>query len=181
VRNILTALSPSKLLIIALAGLAMLASCGSDDSTEPAATTLSNSSVSESDGSAENSDTTDAKFDATDNEAVASDSEEDEAETDSDSEEAQGEADSDYPPFSDIDPATSPFFSTIEQTDLVERLGEEEVYEWGLTICRYFDDGMTLDGAINRLMVAGFGDDTAVLTASAVVNICPDHFESVFE
>jgi hypothetical protein len=162
-----TDLPPPRLLIIVLAGLAMLASCGNDDSTEPAATNPSSSSVLDTDGSAGESDTTDAEADAADIEAA-----------ESDSEEAGDDSESDYPPFVDIDPASSPFFSALEGTDLVERIGEQEIYERGLTICRDFDNGTTVDGEIDRLLGAGFGADTPLLMAAAVTEICPQHVDS---
>ena len=138
--------SASGLLLVVLAGLSLVTSCGSDDDAEPAETTAASSTAAETDG-AEDDDTADG-------------------------------AESDYPPFQDIDVATSPLFAALADTDLPERLGEQEIYERAVTICRDFDNGTTVDAEIDRLLAAGFGEDTPLLMAAAVTGLCPQHIDA---
>lgn len=168
-------LTANRFLLVVVAGLVLLAGCG-DEEAEPAAPAVSSSSTVASDESSESTDA-DADESSESDDAPVADADEPSDETADDEPDDADAAESDYPPFEDIDPATDPFFTALEITDVVDRIGEQEIYERGVTICRDFDNGTTLDAEIDRLLAAGFGDDTALLMAAAVTGICPQHVD----
>ncbi len=175
--------SAAGLLVAVLASLVLLVSCGSDDGDETADTTAADPAAADadtSDSSAAADDPADAaRADAEGADADGSDAGDEAGDADESGagDEAASEEPSDYRPFDEIDPATSDFYAALEGSDLVESIGEQEIYERGLTICRDFDNGTTVDAEISRLLAAGFGEDTPLIMAAAVTAICPQHVD----
>lgn len=80
------------------------------------------------------------------------------------------------PPFSEVDPYTSPYFITLEGTGLVESQGAERVYSLGVNACSKFDQGRTIASEVDGLTTeARLGVEAGSLVGSAVLHLCPQH------
>lgn len=82
-----------------------------------------------------------------------------------------------YPAFADVDPFTSEYFISLEDTGLAASQGEERLYNLGINVCQRFDSGQTVEQQLAD--DAGLGDDWGSIVGAAVSGICPQHQQLV--
>lgn len=85
------------------------------------------------------------------------------------------------PPFSEVDPYTSPYFITLEGTGLVESQGAERLYNLGVNTCSRLDSGRSVADEIAFVSDSNLGDEAGSVVGAAVAHLCPQHEPAVRE
>lgn len=82
-----------------------------------------------------------------------------------------------YKPFEQVDPRTSLYFITLEETDLAQTQGQERLYNLGLGVCRNLDRDHTIEQELTGLIDDArlTPDDAGALVGAAVTDMCPQH------
>lgn len=86
-----------------------------------------------------------------------------------------------YKPFEQVDPRTSLYFITLEETDLAQTQGQERLYNLGLGVCRNLDRQHTIEQELTGLIDDArlTPDDAGALVGAAVTDMCPQHGPTV--